>query len=71
MTDRELPSELWRISAVDAVDLLKRGEVSPLELVDAAAARIAATDSAINALPILCLDRARDHARRLMAKPPA
>ena len=71
MTDENLPSETWRLSAVDAVDLLKRGEVSPLELVDAAAARIAATDGAINALPILCLDRARDHARRLMAKPPA
>ncbi len=71
MTDENLPSETWRLSAVDAVDLLKRGAVSPLELVDAAAARIAATDGAINALPILCLDRARDHARRLMAKPSA
>ncbi len=71
MTDKNLPSETWRLSAVDAVGLLKRGEVSPLELVDAAAARIAATDGAINALPILCLDRARDHARRLMERPVA
>ena len=56
---------LIALTARQAVDLLGRGEVSPLELVDAAAARIEATDGAINALPTLCLDRARDHARRI------
>ena len=71
MTDKNLPSDAWRLTAVDAVDLLRRGEISPLELIDAAAARIAATDGAINALPTLCLDRARDHAGRLMEKPVA
>ena len=59
-------SELWRLTASEAVGLLKRGDVSPLEMVDAAALRIEATDGAINALPTLCLDRARDHARRIM-----
>lgn len=57
---------LCRLSATQAVALLKKGEVSPLEMVDAAAARIAETDGVLNAMPILCMDRARDHARRVM-----
>ena len=61
-------SELWRLTASQAVGLLKRAEVSPLEMVDAAASRIEATDGALNALPTLCLGRARDHARKLMDK---
>ena len=36
--------ELWRLTAIEAVRLLKRREVSPLELIDAAAARIEATN---------------------------
>lgn len=63
-------AELTRLTARDAVRLLARGEVSPLELIDAAAARIAAVEPAINALPTLCLDRARAAARRLPATPP-
>lgn len=58
--------ELFQLTAREAVALLDKGEVSPLELVEAAAARIAAVEPALNALPTLCLDRARDHARRLM-----
>jgi len=63
MTD---PSELTHMTAQAAVRLLRQGRVSPLELIEAALARIAATDSALNALPTLCADRARDRARRLM-----
>lgn len=59
--------QLMRLSAVDAATALTRGDVSPVEMVDAAAARIAAVDGAVNALPTLCLDRARDHAKRIMA----
>jgi amidase len=62
--------ELCRLTATEAVSLLRHGEVSPLELVDAAEARIAATDPVLNAIPILCLERAREQARRLMADPP-
>ena len=58
--------ELHQLSAREAVAKLNRREVSPLELVEAAAARIAAVEPAVNALPTLCLDRARDHAKRLM-----
>jgi amidase len=54
---------LVNLTAQQAVALLKRREVSPLELVEAAIARIAATDGAINALPTLCADRARAAAR--------
>lgn len=63
--------DLCRISATAAVDLLRRRQVSPLELLDAAAARIAETDPSLNAIPTLCLDRARDQAKALMRSPPA
>jgi amidase len=59
-------NELCRLTASAAVDLLKRREVSPVDLIDAAASRIAETEPRLNAMPILCIDRARSHARRLM-----
>ena len=61
-----MATELTRLTATEAVALLRRREVSPLDLVEAAAARIAEVEPAVNALPTLCLDRARDHAKRLM-----
>jgi amidase len=57
--------ELWNLTACEAVTLLKKREVTPRELIDAAAARIEATNTRINAMVTLCLERARDHARRL------
>lgn len=63
--------QLVKLTACETVELLKKGEVSPLELIDAAAARIADVEKDVNALPTLCLDRARDRARRLMANTPA
>ncbi|MGH6933661.1 MAG: amidase [Dongiaceae bacterium] len=63
-------AQLTDLTAQAAVELLRQREVSPLELIDAALARIAATDHAISALPTLCPERARDHARRLMSAPP-
>lgn len=53
-------------SATEIVDLLKQGEVSALDLIDTLEQRIAEVDPVVNALPTLCLDRARGHARRLM-----
>ncbi len=58
-------SELWKLTAREAVALLKKRALSPRELVDAAAARIAATNPGINAMVTLCLERAREHAARL------
>jgi amidase len=63
-------NELTKLTAVEAVTYLRKGELSPLDLVEAAAARIAEVEPAVNALPTLCLDRARAHALRLMNNPP-
>lgn len=62
-----MKDDLIRLTATEAVARLTRKEISPLDLVDAAAARIGAVEPAVNALPTLCLDRARAHAKRLMA----
>jgi amidase len=61
-------NELIRLSAREAVAKLKAGEVSPLEMIDAAAARIEEVEPDLNALPTLCLERARDRAKALMAE---
>jgi amidase len=68
-----MPDDLIRLTATEAVARLRKREISPLELIDAAEARIAEVEPAVNALPTLCFDRAREHARRLMAErdPPA
>ncbi len=58
-------NDLVRLTARQAVAELKRGTVSPLELIDAALERIDETDPALNALPTICAERARDHAARL------
>jgi amidase len=63
--------ELIRLTACEAVRLLEKREVSPLELIDAALARIERIEPAVNALPTLAAERARDHARRLMAERPS
>ncbi len=49
---------------------MKRGEVSPLDLVEASLARIALTDGAIHAMPTLCAERAREAAARSDTKSP-
>jgi amidase len=60
-------SEIWKMTAVEAVARLKKKEISPLELVEASAKRMEEVEPAVNAMPTLCLDRARDHAKRVMA----
>ena len=61
--------ELIRSSATSLVLRLAKGELTPLDLLDALEPRIAAVDPLVNALPTLCFDRARDHAKALMKKP--
>ena len=58
-------------SARSIRDLLRKGEVSGVELLDALETRVSAVDGPVNALPTLCFDRARDHAKALEAKPAA
>src|SRR5216684_2368176 len=60
---------LVRATACAVVDKLKSGEVTPLDLLDVLEKRIAEVDGKVNALPTLCFDRARAHARELMKKP--
>jgi len=61
-----MTDELIRMTAREAVRRLGKKEITPLDLIDAAEKRIASCEGALNALPTLCLDRARDHARALM-----
>ena len=55
--------DLIRLSARSVRDLLKDRQVSPLELLDALENRISEVDGAVNALPTLCFERARQRAR--------
>jgi amidase len=61
-------TELVRLTASEAVARLRGGELTPLDLVEASAARIAAVDPHLNALPTRCLEQARERARRLSAQ---
>ena len=60
---------LIQATACAIVEQLNSGEVTPLDLLDALEARIAEVDGKVNALPTLCFDRARAHAKELMKKP--
>ncbi len=65
MTQDYTGPELCRLTAVEAVDLLEKGEVSPLEMIDAAMARIEQVEPMVNATPTTCPDRARAAAKAL------
>ncbi len=62
-------TDLIRRNATEIVSLLKSEKITPFDCLDALEARISTVDSAVNALPTLCFDRARDHAKALMKKP--
>lgn len=61
-----MSEELYRLGLADAVSLLGRKEISPLDLVEASAKRITEVDGDLNAVPTTCFDRARDHAKAIM-----
>jgi amidase len=63
------PGDLIRLTATQAVGLLKSRQISPLDLIEAAARRIEDIDGKINALPLRFFDRARDAAKRLPSGP--
>jgi amidase len=63
--------DLVRATACAIVEQLKSGDVTPLDLLDVLEQRISEVDCKVNALPTLCFDRARNHARALMQKPVA
>jgi amidase len=60
---------LVQATACTIIGKLNSGEVTPLDLLDVLERRIAEVDGKVNALPTLCFDRARTHARALMKKP--
>ncbi|WP_375779824.1 amidase [Bradyrhizobium sp. ma5] len=65
MADQGLVKE----TACAVVEKLKAGDVTPLDLLDVLEKRIAEVDGKVNALPTLCFDRGRTHAKALMQKP--
>lgn len=60
--------ELCALPAREAVARLRAGEISAAELLDAALARIAATDPQVNAMVTRCGDRARASLAGLAAR---
>jgi amidase len=63
--------ELLRMTATEAVQRLRNREIAPIDLVEASLARIEKVEPAVNAMPTLCAERARAHARQLGRTPPA
>jgi amidase len=68
-------NELCMKLAREVVSLLRKKENTRLDLIKITEERIAEVDGMVNTLPTLCLDRAREHARRIMQQwstdPPA
>ncbi|MCA3556561.1 amidase, partial [Aestuariivirga sp.] len=62
-------ADLIRMTATQIVDGLQQGSISPLDCLDALERRVAEANGPVNALPTLCFDRARAHARALMERP--
>jgi amidase len=60
-----MTGELFRQSARCVRKLLRRGEISPTELVECAIRRIEAVDDMVNAIPTRCFERAREQAEQL------
>ncbi|MGI3165395.1 amidase [Pseudooceanicola sp. 200-1SW] len=61
--------ELCRLSAHEAVGLLRRGEIAPAELIAAAMTRIDQVEPEVNALPTTCQARAEAAAASLAGDP--
>ncbi|SIO65917.1 amidase [Bradyrhizobium erythrophlei] len=66
---RVADQDLVKETACAVVGKLNAGEITPLDLLDVLEKRIAEVDGKVNALPTLCFDRARSHAKTLMKKP--
>ena len=61
--------DLITMTANEVVNLLKKNEVSPMELLSALEKRVNAIDKDVNALPTLCYSRAKSEAEKVMQKP--
>lgn len=56
-------------TAIQIRQQLLSKDISPLDLLDAIETRIAEVEPAVNALPTLCMERARETAKTVMKKP--
>jgi amidase len=63
-------TELWQLDAIGQADLVRRGEVSSLELVDAAIDRIERIDPQLNAVVTPLFEAAREAASRPLPEGP-
>ena len=59
-------NELYKKTAIEVVNLLKRKTISPFEGVEHAISRIEDIDKHVNALPIRCFERAIEQAKVLI-----
>ncbi len=53
-------NEICQLEAHEAVSLLKKGDLSPAELLEASLSRISQVEGSVNAIPTVCAERARD-----------
>lgn len=60
-----MSDDLIRLSALAARDLLRKGDVTPSDLVEVSIRRIEAVDGQLNAVPTRCFDRAREQAKQV------
>ena len=61
--------DLITMTANEVVNLLKKNEVSPIELLSALEKRVNEIDKDVNALPTRCFSRSKSEANKLMQKP--
>ena len=57
--------ELCKLDAVEVVELLRKKEISPEELLDSSFERINQVEPSVNAIPTLCEERAREATNNL------
>ncbi len=57
--------ETLLMPAYEVVSLLRKNDISPLELIETAVARIHEVDGQINAVPTLCMERAKTKVKEL------
>tara|TARA_B100000029_G_scaffold215460_1_gene213283 strand:+ start:469 stop:1884 length:1416 start_codon:yes stop_codon:yes gene_type:complete len=63
-----MANNLWKLSAKSVRDLLQKSEISPIEAINSAIERISQVNKILNAVPVLCIDRAKESAKKLKDK---
>ena len=61
-------NELIRLTAVEAVEQLQKGEITPADLLGASIRRIEEMEPAISALSLRCVGHAREELQKLPAR---